>query len=309
MNRLPLYLCALSVLGGALLGGCSQNAPTVVGNHAIGSDSTAEAEAIARLAGATYIDLEGRTATESEIALMTTYLSAVGNTGAHRNYVIAGVQANQQADDYWANSERARLLGNASIDYYDRQLRLYQQLMATPGLPPAVIAQYQALIAQWTAQRDSLTTLGTLLNAHGMTHIALDSFLCNTLLFDDQNMGSTNLVNATFQFLLGRAPDPIELANGIAMCDGQQGMLFLTQASSASAYLRIVLDARLFRENQVRQVFRSAIGREPTPFELTSYTNDYETSGDYRAMQRAILASDAYFDRQSGAKRALVATR
>ncbi len=112
--------------------------------------------------------------------------------------------------------------------------------------------------------------------------------------YDQINMGTQNFVISVFQNFLARYPTDAERAAGEVMVDGFPSQLFLENGRTKTDFIAIFLRSNDYYEGQVRELFRRYLFREPQTEELESYTLSYKASGNYQALQKAVLSIDEY---------------
>ena len=116
----------------------------------------------------------------------------------------------------------------------------------------------------------------------------------NNYFYDQINMGTENFVISTFQNFLFRYPTDAELANGKTMVDGNNSVLFLQLGKSKTDYLNIFFSSNDYYEGQVRNTFRKYLFREPTSAEEAYFSEIYKQGGEYKSLQKVVLALDEY---------------
>lgn len=116
----------------------------------------------------------------------------------------------------------------------------------------------------------------------------------NNYFYDQINMGTENFVISTFQNFLFRYPTDAELANGKTMVDGNNAVLFFQLGKSKTDYLNVFFSSNDYYEGQVRNTFRKYLFREPTSAEEAYYSEIYKQAGEYKSLQKAVLALDEY---------------
>lgn len=112
--------------------------------------------------------------------------------------------------------------------------------------------------------------------------------------YDQINMGSSNFVTATFQNFLFRYPTEAELSNGISMVDGFNSALFFQTGHSKMDFIELFFNSDNYFEGQVRALFTRYLFRQPNSAEMTSFSLQYKSTKDYKALQKRILSMDEY---------------
>lgn len=122
----------------------------------------------------------------------------------------------------------------------------------------------------------------------------LQKRMSNNYLYDQINMGSANFVISTFQHLINRNPTISEQANGIAMAEGNNGIIFLQTGSSKIDYLDILIHSGNYYEAQIVFQYQKYLSRLPSSYEMASGTQLYYSTNNYTAVQKLILSSNEF---------------
>jgi len=112
--------------------------------------------------------------------------------------------------------------------------------------------------------------------------------------YDQINMGTENFVVSTFQQFLLRYPTQTELDQGKRIVDGFEAILFFKSGKTKTDYYSIFFGSDDYYEGQVRDLFSRHLFREPTPSEISYFTQIYKEELDYLVLQQSILSLDEY---------------
>ena len=113
-------------------------------------------------------------------------------------------------------------------------------------------------------------------------------------IYDEINMGTLNFVQSCFENFLFRYPTTSELDNGILMVDGFSATVFLQPGRNKDDFLTIFFSSTDYYEGQVRDVYQRFLFRDPDSVEMDELTQQYLSTGDYKALLKSVLSSDDY---------------
>ena len=115
------------------------------------------------------------------------------------------------------------------------------------------------------------------------------------LVYDEINMGSFNLVRATFDNLLWRYPTQAEFDAGFAMVESnQQRTLFGFSGSNKEEYIDIIASSEGALQGIVIWQYDQLLARRPTAAETLSHLDALRTTGNVLELQQAVMQTDEY---------------
>lgn len=239
-----------------------------------------------------FIDLNGRAATEDEVAENFEYLRANNYAKEARTDIVEGILTDW---DYYKNFNlltSQRLLVNLDslslfyqIDYWNYIIDLYN---ATGMETEALYYTYEnnKLILLSTAHVDLFN------NDIGVTEYFrryIDNYY-----YDQVNMGSENFVISCFTNLLHRYPTDVEQAQAIGMVDGATASLFLQEGSSRGDFINIITNSLEFYQGQVIDIYSQFLARLPNSTEMNNYSIQIQSEDDFNNVKIDVLISEEY---------------
>lgn len=282
---LLLILCV-----GAMFSSCKKEEETIyVPDNVAPDDETIEEVTYSNYVQKLYISLLGRKPTDSENTAAIAELKAKKLNYEGRNDLINSI-TNQ--DSYYDNEYsimRADLLHNAdsaSFEESKQTLEFALTLTANPieiAFIQVALDKIEPLIA---LEANLINGNKSIKEAHG---IVVDNNV-----YDQINMGAENYVVSLFQNFLLRYPTTAELESGIDIYEGIPGVLFTSSAKNKDELINVFFNYKEYFEGQVRINYLRFLYREPTSDEIVLLANEYQSSGDYVAMQSYILSLDEY---------------
>jgi len=128
--------------------------------------------------------------------------------------------------------------------------------------------------------------------------ITINEFFASMLrcpVYDDINMNSFNIINASFNDLFFRYPTENEFDIAFDMIEfNQSGILLRESGQNYLDYCVIITGSREFYEGMARWAFRSLVSRDPTTEEVAPLLQQYLADGDFKKVQRSVLITDEY---------------
>lgn len=128
--------------------------------------------------------------------------------------------------------------------------------------------------------------------------ITINAFFASMLrcpVYDNINMNTFNIVNASFNDLYFRYPTENEFDVAFDMIEYNQGGILLRESGQNYLdYCVIITGAREFYEGMVRWAYRSLLARDPSTEESAPLLQQYLLDGDFLKVQRAVLITDEY---------------
>lgn len=128
--------------------------------------------------------------------------------------------------------------------------------------------------------------------------ITISTFFTRMLrcpLYDDINMNTFNIINASFNDMFFRYPTENEFDVSFDMIElNIPGIIFGESGQNYLDYCAIVTNTNEFHEGMIRWAFRSFLARDPGTDESAPLLQAYLVDGDFQKVQRAILITDEY---------------
>lgn len=239
-----------------------------------------------------YIDLIGEEPADSLLSAEVTYLKTNTLSADAKDTVVQKV-----------------------ISKYDYYVRFYELTKANmlEGVDSATIAEwiwlfeYQKKIAQDSGQIsyvqifqfeiDRLTLLQTLPTDLYNASITINDFfqrIVENYFYDEINMGSENFVKSCFENLLHRFPTDAELADAIAMVDGEPSQIFLKSGNSKGDFVDIITSSTDFYEGLVYDTYNRFLSRKPVTTEMSDGTNKLLSNINLSSFHKSILKGKEY---------------
>lgn len=275
---------------GFLFSSCKKEEETIVvtGNVAP-DDETIEGVVISNYVQKLYISLLGRKSTDTEKDTGIAALRAANVSVDSRNALVDGIIG---LDTYYNNEYsimRADLLHNADSASFAESKIIYEFALTLTVNPIEIAFIQDALqkIEPLIALEENLKN-GTksIKDAH--------KIIVDNNIYDEINMGGENYVVSLFQNFLLRYPTVAELESGVDVYGGVPGVLFTSSAKNRGDLINVFFDYAEYYEGQVRLNYLRFLYREPTDDEIVLLANQYQSSGDYKALQKYILSLDEY---------------
>ena len=277
------YACFVGALAAAVaalaLSACGEETVAVPYASPAGAPRVSDA-ALEQFVFRAYVDLVGTAPTAEQLAARTADLRAGGAAPETRAALVDDLQTGPDYDSAYAlnlyQGAKAHFLENFPDAEIER---------AFVGLGgPDDDARLRALLA-WPD--DYLAGAADLRD--------LQRAAVYNLVYDRINMGSFNLVRATFDNLLWRFPTDAEFAAGFEMVErGEERELFGFSGSGKADYVDIVVRSEEALEGIVIWQYELLLARRPTAAETLAHLDALRASGDVTALQRALMQSDEY---------------
>jgi hypothetical protein len=119
-------------------------------------------------------------------------------------------------------------------------------------------------------------------------------YMINNLLFDEINMGSENIVLASFEHLFKRNPTETERQAGITMVDGFPAQLLLRDGNSRGDFVDIMTSVPEFYQGLVVDIFTRLLRRQPSSLEMAEGIQRFSDGDSYQSIQRQVALSMEY---------------
>ena len=253
-----------------------------------------------------FIDLVGRSPLDAELARETDYLKENNLSKAAREAIVTKLQTDEspvEGDSSYKiayyerlyiiiksrmvegadNSEFSRFIGNASSALIKARLN-----GDSIGVFRAmeIIERNQNVIDAKYDYRNGEITINQVFER-----------MLNNGVYDVINMNTFNFVNASFDDLFYRFPTQEEFDAAFAIIERNEVSGILGGfANNKSEYCQVLCASDEFYEGLIRWTYLTLLGREPSTQEVVNHFEDLVTTGDFQALQKAILITDEYAD-------------
>lgn len=278
---------AISLL--LVLLGCTKEKEVLVPDNQAPPDYTVSELTIESYANRVYISLLGRKPSETEFQAAKTALRANNFTVADRESFLNSVFAKPEYNQNLFDLARTTLLEGTDTTEINENVVIFQLLLTDPNYQ----ALWPAISAEITKLEDVLAIVDDL-NNNSIDVPEMHRRMIFNYIYDQLNMGTQNFVISSFQHFLDRYPTTAELEKGELMVNGFPSTLFLQSGDSKTDYLSIFFASNDYYEGQVRELFGKYLYRSATSVEMAELSDAYKTSGDYNALQAAILSTDEF---------------
>lgn len=272
-----------------LTSSCKKDKEVIIEGNTHPPDGTVSNVVKENYVNKSYISVLGRKPSPTELSAGIAILNQHNLSVADRNQVLDDIFAKPGYNQRLYDISVATLLDNLDTAQITTFIYVFQTLLIDP--------QYQA---QWPLIQAEKTKLELLkasvadLNSGTLSVIGLHKRCINNYMYDQVNMGTENFVVSMFQNFLYRYPTEEELAQGKQIVDGFEGVIFLQTGYVKDDFINIFFGCNNYFEGQVRDLYLKYLFREPTSMEVSEKATVYKNSLDYKALQKAILASDEY---------------
>jgi len=227
----------------------------------------------------TYVDLLGEAPSEIDLAEWSSHLRAGDLDMASRLAMIVRLQTEDGRDRYVLNlytSAKERFLEN--LDDAEIQRRFIGLGQADDDLRLQKLLSWQA---------DYKTESASILD--------LQRLSIYNLVYDEINMGSFNMVRASFDNLLWRYPSSVEFDAGYGMIEnGSPEQLFGFSGSDKNEYVDIISNSQEALQGTVIWQYDQLLARRPTALETLSHLDDLRATGNVEVLQQAVMQTDEY---------------
>lgn len=239
-----------------------------------------------------YVDILGREATQNELTANTNLLIAQNLSSTARAQIADALLNDTSYYQRLIDITSADFLdGNGGQQIADKLLEFNYLLQYADSINDELLSLYlETEIAR-------LNVLQTTKQEYAAGTIGINEFyrrFIDNYFYDQINMGSENFVKATFDDLFRRFPTTSELSSGITMIDGFPAVLLLTDGVNKTDFMNIVVNADAFYEGLTRKAYLQLLLREPDTQETGAGIALVKPTGDYKALQKQLLISEAY---------------
>ncbi len=286
-NLLKLFLFGFFIA--FLFSACTKTEVIVVENNTAPPDSTIESVVIETYVNKLYISLLGRKPSDQELSDGITILDQNNVSTANREELVNLVFSEEEYLNRTYEIAFNELLPSVDTAYFSFLISEYNKLIKSTT-DSVYIELFETEIIREEEVRDILKDL----KADSLSIAGMYMRLVNNEPYDELNMGTENFIVSVFQYFLVRYPTDEELSYATTMVDGGSSVIFYQEGDSKNDFIDIFFSYDEYYEGQVRALYERYLYREPTSEEMTSLAVAYKTSGDYKALQKAILVTDEY---------------
>lgn len=273
----PRFANILTILVVLLLFSCKKEEVVLNGN--VTQSSRISDAALEQYIFRTYVDLLGEAPTETDLETWATELRAEELSIDARVNFIQSLQSGSDRDRYVLNlyaAAKERFLEN--LDDAEIQRRFI-------GLgQPEDDTRLQGLLS-WQADY----------KANNADIFDLQRLSIHNLVYDEINMGSFNMVRASFDNLLWRYPTNVEFNAGFSMIEnGTEEQLFGFSGSDKETYVDIISESQEALQGTVIWQYDQLLARRPTASETLSHLEDLRATGNIEVLQQTVMQTDEY---------------
>lgn len=119
--------------------------------------------------------------------------------------------------------------------------------------------------------------------------------MINNAVYDEINMNTFNLVNASFDNLLWRFPTQTEFWIGYNMIEtNEAGILFGQSGQNKDEYVELMTTSREFHEGMITWAYLTLLAREPSTVEKARLIQDFYDTKDFHTVLKEIMITDEY---------------
>ncbi len=251
-----------------------------------------------------YIDLIGREPLTEERQADVDYLKANDLSMDSRAEVVLRLQTDttfRDGDTSYAHAyfrrfhevSKGRLLEGASDGYLDFKAGLERNGAVIDSLLGDSVAM-QKHLEKMQLFLDVIESRGQLMTGQ----ITISTFFTRMLrcpIYDDINMNTFNIINASFNDLFFRYPTENEFDVSFDMIElNIPGIVFGESGQNYLDYCAIITNNREFHEGMIRWAYRGLVARDPGTEESAPLLQQYLLDGDFQKVQRSILITDEY---------------
>jgi len=226
-----------------------------------------------------YVDLLGEAPSEQDLADWSAQLRSADLTQNARIDFIEQLQTGDNRDRYVLNlyaATKERFLENVADAEIQRRFI---------GLGDSDDDMRLRSLLSW--QSDYKTGTADILD--------IQRLAIHNLVYDEINMGSFNMVRASFDNLLWRYPTDAEFDAGFTMIENRvETQLFGFSGSDKDTYVQIVAESQEALQGTVIWQYDQLLARRPTAAETLSHLEQLRATGNVEALQQAVMQMDEY---------------
>jgi hypothetical protein len=285
MKKAVLLFFLLSVF----IYSCKKDKEVIIGDNTAPPDGTIANVVKENYVNKTYISVLGRKPSAAELSSGQSILNQHNLSVADRNQLLDDIFAKPGYNQRLYDISVANLIDNLDTALITQYIYVFALLMTDT-----------AYMSQWPVIQQEKTKLELLkaasadLNSGTISIIELQKRCINNFFYDQINMGTENFVVSMFQNFMYRYPTDNELLEGSTMVDGFSAVVFLQTGTTKNDFISIFFGCSNYFEGQVRELYLRYLFREPTSVEESALAASYKSNLDYKALQKAILATDEY---------------
>ncbi|MEX1188825.1 MAG: hypothetical protein WED33_06160 [Bacteroidia bacterium] len=272
-----------------VLTGCNKTEEKIIPGNTPPPDPTQPASLRGNFIIKSYIGLLGRESSDEEYNEAKT---ALDNNNFDKNSRKTVVSSILEKNDFYSREfeiARINLLNGLDTLQIRDFINTFEYLLTLPSFEeqwPLIQTELDRIYPLQNSVQDLISGNASISAVHKRC-------LYNNF-YDEINMGSLNFVIACFQNLLLRNPTAYESEQGVLMVDGFNALLFLESGQSKSDFLDIFIESDDYYEGQVQLLFNRFLFRAPNSEEMTTYSELYKNSGNYKSLISEILSTDEY---------------
>ena len=248
-------------------------------NGNVAQSSRVSGPALEQYVFRSYVDLLGEAPSETELADWSAQLRSGDLESSARLEFIQTLQSGADRDRYVLNlyaAAKERFLEN--LDDAEIQRRFVGLGDADDDLRLQRILSWQSDYKAGTATVLTLQQLGI-----------------HNLVYDEINMGSFNMVRASFDNLLWRYPTDIEYDASFGMIENRSmEQLFGFSGSDKETYVQIISNSQEALQGTVIWQYDQLLARRPTASETLSHLEDLRATGNVEQLQQVVMQTDEY---------------
>lgn len=290
-NRFRFQVLIVVCVFIVVLSSCKKYQEELVPNNIAPPDSTISEVVLQTYVNKVYISVLGRKPTEMELSEGLEIIGQGKLSLQSRFTFLDQVMAKPEYYPHIYSLARQELLNDLDTAEITNNKVLFEFLITQPENAP-----YAEQLTKEINRLDSMLLIPSFLITDQPYGVArMHKWCINNYFYDQLNMGTYNFVTSSFEHFLFRDPSDSELFGGSQMVDGFSGTLFFQVGGSKNDYLDIFFFMSSdYYQGQVRDLFQRYLFREPSSEETAQLAIPYKNSGDYKALQKQILALDEY---------------
>jgi len=272
-----------------LLFGCTKTETTYIPNNEAPPDVSVSTLKLETYVNKCYIGLLGRKPTDAELATGVQTLRDSSLSSGGRRVMLASILDQEAFLIKTYINDGTLLLNNWDTSLFNRylsQLSIIRQ--------DSAYSQVYVLIDSGIVSLERLLSIPEDYINGTIDTRTMHARMVNNYAYDEVNMGGENFVRSIFDHFLLRYPTTAELAEGIKMFDGFEGVVFTKTGSSRHDFVTIFFSEQGYYEGQVRWAFKRFLYRDANTEELAYYTNIFYQSGEQKILFNELLTLNEY---------------
>ena len=270
---------------------CKKYEEELIPNNVAPPDNTISEVTMQTYVNKVYISVLGRKPTDLELDQGLEIINQGNLSVSSRLAFLDQVQAKSEYYPHLYSLARQELLNDLDTAEISGNKALFEFLLSQPEY-----AAYAAQLTKEIVRLDSMMKIPSNLEMDQPFGVAkMHKWCINNYFYDQLNMGTYNFVTSSFEHFLFRDPSDSELFGGSKMVDGFSGTLFFQVGSSKMDYLNIFFfQSSDYYQGQVRDLYQRYLFRDPSSEETVQLAVPYKSTGDFKELQKQILALDEY---------------